>query len=46
MKTLVAGIGSTIRGDDGVGVHVVRRLKLRDATSDVDIVELGTGGLA
>ncbi len=46
MKTLVVGIGSTIRGDDGVGVHAVRRLKRRDALPDVDIIELGTGGLA
>jgi hydrogenase maturation protease len=46
VKTLVVGIGSTIRGDDGVGVHAVRRLQLRDALPDVDIVELGTAGLA
>ena len=46
MKTLVIGVGSTIRGDDGVGVHAVRRLKLRDVSRDVDIVELGTDGLA
>lgn len=53
MKTLVAGIGSTIRGDDGLGVEAVRRL--RDRVDDdgrrvrddqVDFVELGTAGVA
>ena len=29
MKTLVIGIGSTIRSDDGVGVRVVERLAER-----------------
>jgi hydrogenase maturation protease len=46
VRTLVVGIGSTIRGDDGVGVHAARRLKLRDALADIDIIELGTAGLA
>jgi hydrogenase maturation protease len=46
VRTLVVGIGSTIRGDDGVGVHAARQLKLRDALPDVDIIELGTAGLA
>jgi hydrogenase maturation protease len=46
VRTLVAGIGSTIRGDDGVGVEVVRRLRNRVANDDVDIVELGTAGVA
>jgi len=58
MKTLIAGIGSTILGDDGIGVYAARQLKerlftkefplaqARLFTDDVDIVELGTAGLS
>jgi hydrogenase maturation protease len=45
VRTLVVGIGSTIRGDDGVGVHAARRLCQRTLPPDVDIIELGTAGL-
>lgn len=44
MKTLVAGIGSLIRGDDGVGVHAVRRLRRRPHPRGVDFGEFGTAG--
>jgi Ni,Fe-hydrogenase maturation factor len=27
MKTIVLGVGNLILGDDGVGIHVVTRLK-------------------
>jgi hydrogenase maturation protease len=46
MKTLVAGIGSTILGDDGVGVVAARKLKDILDPGQADILELGTGGLA
>ncbi len=49
MKILVVGIGSTILGDDGVGVHaarVVRDRMMAVSQIDVDVVELGTAGLA
>ena len=46
MKTLIAGIGSTIRRDDGIGVHVLDRLRELDLGPDVELCELGTGGLA
>ena len=49
MKTLVVGIGSTILGDDGVGVHAARAVRDRVMAApdiDVDVVELGTAGLA
>ena len=46
MKTLIAGIGSTILSDDGVGVHVVHRLLERPLPPGVDVVDIGTGGLA
>lgn len=45
MKTLVVGIGSTIRGDDGVGVQAVRQFKARCPES-VEVIELGTAGLS
>ncbi len=45
MKTLVVGIGSTIRRDDGVGVRAARRFKARSSNS-VDVIELGTAGLS
>jgi hydrogenase maturation protease len=45
MKTLVAGIGSTIRGDDGVGVRAARQLKARLPNGRFDVIELGTAGL-
>ena len=45
MKTLVAGIGSTIRGDDGVGVRAAREFKAR-SPEGVDVIELGTAGLS
>lgn len=43
---LVLGLGNVVRSDDGVGVHVVRRLRdsgLREG--DVDLIEGGTAGL-
>lgn len=46
MRTLVVGIGSTIRGDDGIGVHVARKLKEESYAESYDIIELGTAGLS
>jgi hydrogenase maturation protease len=45
MKTLVVGIGSTIRGDDGVGVRAALQLKARCSNGRFDVIELGTAGL-
>ena len=45
MKTLVAGIGSTIRGDDGVGAVAARHLESRHPKVRADVIELGTAGL-
>jgi hydrogenase maturation protease len=45
VRTLIVGIGSTIRGDDGVGVHVARELHHRPLSEGVDVIELGTAGL-
>jgi len=46
MKTLIAGVGSPILGDDGVGIHAIRRLVAGGLPPGVDAVEVGTGGLA
>ena len=43
MRVIVVGLGNDLLGDDGVGLHVVRRLKGR--FSDVDVVEAPVGGL-
>jgi hydrogenase maturation protease len=42
---LVLGVGNLLMGDEGVGVHVVRRL-LGDASlgPDVEVMDGGTGG--
>ena len=42
--TLVAGLGNVLRGDDGVGIHVVRRLRARPLGERVALEELGTVG--
>lgn len=40
------GIGNTIMGDDGVGIHVVRMVKDRiQSQRDIEVKELGVGGL-
>ncbi len=44
MKTLVLGIGNTIRGDDGVGIFTARALR-EQIDSGVDIKETESAGL-
>jgi hydrogenase maturation protease len=46
MKTLVVGIGSTIRRDDGIGVRAARQFKERCSSPHVDVIELGTAGFS
>ena len=46
-RTLVAGFGNVLRGDDGFGVEVVRRLQSNDLEApDTVMLEIGTGGIA
>ena len=49
MQVLVAAFGNELRGDDGFGIAVLRRLETiraaATASSDVRLVEIGTGGL-
>lgn len=45
-RTLVAGFGNELRGDDGFGIAVLHRLEAAGtAGSDVVLLEVGTGGL-
>ncbi len=41
----VIGIGNTLKGDDGVGVLLARRMKEKNLPSDVKIFDAGTGGM-
>ena len=45
-RTLIAGFGNVLRGDDGFGVAVLHRLAERGvASEDVDLLDVGTGGI-
>lgn len=43
-RTLVMGIGNLLMGDEGVGVHVARRLAREPFPPHVDVLDGGTGG--
>ena len=46
-RTLVAGFGNVLRGDDGFGVEVIRRLQADRTMGDTAVLlEVGTGGVA
>lgn len=45
-RMLVAGFGNVLRGDDGFGVEVVRRLQDAGAPQGTVCLEIGTGGVA
>ena len=45
-RTLIAGFGNVLRGDDGFGVEVLRRLGDRGVANDsVELLDVGTGGI-
>ncbi|MDQ6634181.1 MAG: hydrogenase maturation protease [Gemmatimonadota bacterium] len=45
-RTLIAGFGNVLRGDDGFGVAVLRRLGERGVASEhVELLDVGTGGI-
>lgn len=46
MRVLVAGVGNVLRGDDGFGVEVARRLAAGALPDGVHVVETGIGGIA
>jgi hydrogenase maturation protease len=43
-RTLVLGVGNVLMGDEGVGVHAVRRLSEEPLPEDVTALDGGTGG--
>jgi hydrogenase maturation protease len=45
MRTLIAGFGNVLRGDDGFGVEVLRRLGEDGLPPGVDLMEVGTAGI-
>jgi hydrogenase maturation protease len=46
VRTLIAGFGNVLRGDDGFGVAVVERLRAEHpADPDVEVIEIGTAGI-
>lgn len=45
MRILVAGFGNVLRGDDGFGVVVVQRLLADPLPQDVEVIEVGIGGI-
>lgn len=44
-RTLIAGFGNVLRGDDGFGVEVIRRLEAQPLPAGVTLMEVGTAGL-
>lgn len=45
-RTLIAGFGNTLRGDDGFGIEVIRRLGAEDMRlPGVELMEVGTAGI-
>ncbi len=45
MKTIVIGIGNPILGDDGIGIHIVQKLKEKVIRKDIVFDEAMTGGM-
>lgn len=44
MRTLLAGFGNLLLGDDGFGVEVVRRLSAEGLPAGTEALEVGIGG--
>jgi len=42
---MVVGVGNVLHGDDGFGVEVARRLKVRPLPAEVTVTETGIGGI-
>jgi len=45
VRTLVLGIGNTILGDDGIGVHVVQGLAKEINDENIDVMDTSIDGL-
>jgi hydrogenase maturation protease len=44
-KTLVVGVGSVLRGDDGVGIRVIEELQKENLSSDIKLLSGDISGL-
>ena len=44
IKTIVLGIGNILLGDEGIGVHIVKRLQEEDIPSGVQVIDGSTAG--
>jgi hydrogenase maturation protease len=42
---LILGLGNLLLSDEGIGVHVVRRLQQMELPPEVEVIDGGTGGL-
>ena len=45
IRVLIAGVGNVLRGDDGFGVEVARRLDTIGLPPGVKVIETGIGGI-
>jgi len=45
MRIIVAGVGNVLRGDDGFGIAVAARLLERASPPEVEILDIGIGGI-
>ena len=43
-ETLILGVGNVLLADDGVGVHIVRKLQHMDLPEYVEVIDGGTQG--
>ena len=43
IKTLILGIGNTLMGDEGIGVHIVNSLEKTALPENVELLDGGTG---
>lgn len=44
MKAII-GIGNPLKRDDGIGIHLIEKLRKEDISEDIDILDCGTGGM-
>jgi len=44
MEILILGIGNTLMGDEGVGVHAIRYMEKQKFSSNIRLLDGGTGG--
>ncbi len=45
-KTIILGIGNLLLGDEGVGIHIINKLKKLKLPSNVELIDGATGGFS